>query len=87
MASKGLNETVHQDGATEPRKTSFFYNLALQLQGALQIVTKGVEIWFTVIACDLVYDITMFLVATREELPLGDYQSLTNEQPLGPYID
>lgn len=31
MASKALDENVHHTGATEPiKKTSFFYNLALQ---------------------------------------------------------
>lgn len=125
MASKSLDENVHQAGATEPvKKTSFFYNLVLQsfsllwippvvavlflnfrgwvigaslacgirkcdaaywdsnqnqahinedrnIQGALQLVAKGVGIWFTVIAGGLVYDITMFLVATRDGLPIS----------------
>lgn len=42
-----------------------------KIQAAFQLVAKAVEIWFGVIAGSLVYDVTMYLFATRDGLPLS----------------
>lgn len=39
--------------------------------GALQFVSKGLEVWFMVVATALVYDVALFLAKSSNGLPIG----------------
>jgi hypothetical protein len=39
--------------------------------GALQFVAKVLEVWFSIVAASLVYDLTMLLATQRKGVPIG----------------
>ena len=42
-----------------------------EILGALQFVAKALEVWFSIIATSLVYDLTMLLATQSKGLPIG----------------